>query len=265
MCLEICDSPSQIQEQIQTIKQVSQNSLTSISYERYALNSEGRFILYPHKNLSDVYYQLKEVKAFDGKPLELYPMITSNPYPDAFIDWMRLLFQNPQPFIDEAVRVAVSRNYTGYNVDFEPKTGIVANDAVLYAQFLTKFAERMHLVGKKLQVDVATWTILWNFPLLSASKVDEILTMSTYSGNYTLFSSSLMKAVREITLPKINIGHMITNTVNNSNPFTPQQIDERMALVARHKLQNIGMWRTHAFLSTGSHWWRSFNKFLTSP
>jgi hypothetical protein len=104
LCLEICDSQQQIQEQLQVIRERASQCLTSVSFERYTLSPEGNFIVYPFKNLSVVNPVLKEITGFGGKKLETFPMITSHPYNESFIHWMRKMFKNPKPFIDEAIK-----------------------------------------------------------------------------------------------------------------------------------------------------------------
>ncbi len=59
---------------------------------------------------------------------------------------MRKLFADPNPFIDEAVKLAVQNNYDGYNLDFEPRVNINTSDAVFYARFIDTFAKRLHQV-----------------------------------------------------------------------------------------------------------------------
>ena len=78
---------------------------------------------------------------------------------------------------------AVDNGISGYNVDWEPTSpNISTADAVAYAGFLDDFANALHDVGLSLSVDVATWTPLWNYTLLAATTVDQIMVMSTYTG-----------------------------------------------------------------------------------
>jgi hypothetical protein len=119
---------------------------------------------------------------------------------------MRGLFRNPDPFINEAVRLAVLNGYEGYNLDFEPKVNVTKEDSILYANFIDLFSKKLHLVNKKLQVDVATWTPLWDFELISKTSVDTIITMSTYAGRFDTFTTALAKAIREIKKEKLNVG-----------------------------------------------------------
>jgi len=103
-------------------------------------------------------------------------VISSYPYPPDFLSWMRQVFANPQPFIDaclsEYVLImilgffltshrALKEGYTGYNVDWEPTTTATSQDAILYAQFLTKFTDALHKHNKKVTVDIASWSSIW--------------------------------------------------------------------------------------------------------
>ena len=36
---------------------------------------------------------------------EAWPLLSSYPHPPEFIDWMRQVFANPQPFIDEVITI----------------------------------------------------------------------------------------------------------------------------------------------------------------
>jgi spore germination protein YaaH len=54
---------------------------------------------------------------------------------------------------------AVAEGFDAYNVDWEPTNPNISEaDAQAYAAFLTLFADAMHAAGKKLSVDVATWS-----------------------------------------------------------------------------------------------------------
>ena len=91
---------------------------------------------------------------------------------------MKAVFKNPVPFITQAVEMyvllvfccvpityccfrAVSNQYTGYNMDWEPEEPATAQDAADYAHFLTSFADSMHTVGLQLTVAIATWNPIW--------------------------------------------------------------------------------------------------------
>jgi hypothetical protein len=110
---------------------------------------------------------------------------------------------------------AVKEGFSGYNVDWEPASGVpTADDAKRYAHFLTEFAEvrlrcicalgahaqahpecvwscactcavcswffivqALHAAGKELTVDFAGWSTIWDYESLNASKADRLLCM----------------------------------------------------------------------------------------
>jgi hypothetical protein len=110
-------------------------------------------------------------------------------------------------FIDQAVAVAQKEKLDGYNVDFEPSSGI-DQVSVQYGVFLTNFADAMHAVGKQLSVDVATWDggALWNFTIEGDTPVNLVLTMGTYDSSYSVFSQQLQHILSTVPLGKIAIG-----------------------------------------------------------
>lgn len=62
------------------------------------------------------------------------------------INAMRALFAAPEKLITDAIDVAKRNKYIGYHIDFEPATGAVPGDAVLYATFVDTFSKALHKV-----------------------------------------------------------------------------------------------------------------------
>lgn len=260
LCLEICDNKTRITQQIEVIKYHAPKSLTDVSFEKYTLSPNSELVLYPR--LSDVHPILKNITGFGGKKLKTFPMITSHPYPDDFILRMRKLFANPTPFIESAVQNLLKNGYEGYNVDFEPKRpGIVPEDAVKYCEFLTKFANRLHSIGKTLQVDVAQWTPLWNYTLLGKTTTDDVITMATYAGNFTVFQGALKKAVNEVGVKKLQAGLMIVHPQTNRG-YSREEIDMRFKEVQSYRVKGVSIWRMHPEIGLNSYWWEAMEKFL---
>jgi len=120
-------------------------------------------------------------------------MVSSYPYPPQFLDWMRELFKNPQPFINSALREIQGRGFSGFNLDFEPTVNGSPEDAKSYAKFLSTFADALHKINKILTIDVASWNSIWNLTQISHSNVDRIFTMDTYTGNFTTYERVFKK------------------------------------------------------------------------
>jgi hypothetical protein len=102
----------------------------------------------------------------------------------------------------------VKRKITGLNIDFEPTSAATPQDAADYAKFLDDFAGELHKHGKKLTVAIASWNAIWNWTLLAQTKVDKLMIMSTYTGNWTLFEKFINQGVQQIGLEKL-VGDMV--------------------------------------------------------
>jgi len=220
------------------------NIISAISYESYILQSDGTFTCRP--GVTDITEDLKALG------VELWPMITSTN-----INNMRKLFSNPDPFITEAVNLATSLNITGYNIDFEP-TSATTDDAYNYANFLNKLANALHSVNKKLSVDIATWSLIWNYDLLAESKIDIIYDMSTYAGRFETFYTNLNNAISKIPLSKLGIGLETLNpNTGETSPFTEEEIEARLRSIIKSNVNRIAIWRT----PLPDYWWPLLEDF----
>ena len=193
-------------------------------------------------------------------------MISSYPYPKELIDWMRYLFENPEPFIQQAISEAVKYGWNGYNLDLEPVAGVEEADAINYAKFIGKFAAALHQKGMKLNVDTAAWSILWNYGLISRALVaeqgDVMITMGTYTANNTSWLKQLDKVVAESdSLDKVGIGLMPLD--NSDVPISRQDIDFRFARIKEHKIRNVEIWKAdQQSMSDDSYWWTVLSEFI---
>jgi hypothetical protein len=171
--------------------------------------------------------------------IETYPMISSFPYPPDFLDWMRACFESPDTFLKHAVKVAVEEGFTGYNVDWEPTGSATAADATAYAKFMDKFAKAMHAAGKKLTMAVATWNPIWNLQLLGQTDVDKIMTMSTYTSNFTTFHTKLNQAASLVPIHKLGIGLQ-----DDTNPrISDLEAKLRVQMIQDLGIQEIDIWQ----------------------
>jgi len=138
------------------------------------------------------------------------------------------------------------------NVDFEPTSAATEQDAVNYANWLTEFANALHAVGKKVSVDIGSWSTIWNWQLIGQSTVDYVLVMSTYTTNYTVFASSLDKAVSQIPLDKLGIG-----LEDDVKMYTDAELQSRFDLLAQYEIEQIDIWKT----GIPENWWSFIDKF----
>jgi len=187
---------------------------------------------------------------FQQMNLETYAMISScimcdNAsccYPENFIEWLRQLFDNPGPFIESAIKEILTTGYTGYNLDMEPDTA-TPEDAVNYAIFLEEFATALHAVGKELTVDIADWTPFWNWTLLAKTSVDRFNLMSTYTGNFTIFTEKLEEAMIIFGPKQLGVGLESINPDTNE-PYSNQELEERFNIIISGGALEIDIWDT---------------------
>lgn len=150
-------------------------------------------------------------------------------------------------FIQNAVSEAINSNVDGYNVDFEPSSGI-QNLAIQYGVFLTNFANAMHAQGKTLSVDIASWDngAFWNYTIEAQSSADLILTMVTYDSNFATFQSGLQAMLTNVPLNKIAIG-LLTAT-DDSN------LTERFQEIKANNIQCVMVWPSYPGFLTQMYW-----------
>jgi len=140
--------------------------------------------------------------------------------------------------------------FDGYNVDFEPDTGVTKDDSIAYAAFLNKFADVLHAHGLSLMVSIASWTPLWNWPLLSSTNVDKLQVMSTYAGNPNTWKRYFDKAISEINLKKLGIGLETVNPDTNQ-PLSEDELQFRFTNIISGKVSEIDIWDSPLM----DNWW----------
>lgn len=94
MCLERCgDTEFNITQELKDLYE-HRDVVTTVSFELFNLGPNSTIV---RNNLTYVNNVLAEMG------FETFPMFSSYPYPDDFLDWMHELFVNPDPFITEAI------------------------------------------------------------------------------------------------------------------------------------------------------------------
>jgi hypothetical protein len=66
---------------------------------------------------------------------------------------------------------------------------------VAYSAFIDYFADRLHAENLQLSVDIATWSVIWNYPAMATTKADMFISMGTYTSTDSSFTSQLDKLV----------------------------------------------------------------------
>ena len=75
--------------------------------QKFNLGPDSTLIL---NNLTD------PTEALQAAGLQTFPMVSSFPYPPQFLDWMRQVFKDPQPFINAAVKQVQRNKFSGFNM-----------------------------------------------------------------------------------------------------------------------------------------------------
>lgn len=265
MCLEICNTPDEIQHQLDTIRS-HKSLLTAVSFEKYSLGAGC--------NLSGVNVQnLSEVNAdIQMAGLEAWPMITSWPHPADFLQRMREVFASEecaQRFISAALDEAKAHNYTGFNLDWEPTAPpnttlpVTAADATAYASFVDTFAKALHKEGVQLSVDVATWVTvpggpsIWNYDALAATTVDSAVSMGTYTSSDSSFTHQLQLLTSAFSVEKATVGLQTVNATDGS-PISDAQVAFRFQSLEAAGVDSIALWD----MPIPDHWWPYIEAFV---
>lgn len=115
-----------------------------------------------------------ELQTFPG--VEQIPLIGDLPWGHR-LEWYDALFADPEPFIQAAVLEAVKRNFSGYNLDFEPSADPGNSSwAKRYVGFIDRFDSALQEHGLKLGVD--TVCLDWGTAdTLNASSAQQLVSM----------------------------------------------------------------------------------------
>lgn len=244
MCLERC-AENVTADLAQLSGQAS--SLTALAFEKYNLGPNGSFVV---NNFTNV------VPFARALGLETVAMVsTCCPWGrPQVIEWARELFANPKPFMDAALAAMLEDDVDMLNLDIEPLTSDNSSDSVAYAAFVDLFAHHLHRNGKRLSVDVGSYAPnFWNLTLLGQTRVDKIVLMGTYCSSFAMFESIALQAMAAVDSERLVIG-LETVSPNTNEPFSPHELAERFAFLAKHGLHQIGIWSTPIPPSWPAYW-----------
>eukprot|EP01031_Cornospumella_fuschlensis_P038113 gene38113-46309_t len=203
LCLEFCNDTSEMIEI--SFKQLTDHKdiVSAVSFEKYTLGPNSSLV---DNNLTEV------ASRINGLGLEAWPLLSSFPHPPEFIDWMRQVFANPQPFIDSCVSEAQKYGYVGYNLDWEPTDDVTSADGDAYAIFIDTFAKGLQQANLRLTVDIATWSPIWNYDAIASSSVLERgISMGTYTSSDSSFSKQLDSIVSSFGAGRAGVGLEVVN------------------------------------------------------
>lgn len=261
MCLERCgESSATIQQHLDVIKQVAPTSLTAVSFELYDLGNQSNIVRNP--SFTAVHSQLSQMTGFGGKNLQTFPMITTTK-----IDYMRRVWKEPGPFIQQIIDLARENNYTGYNIDWEPEKGVESTDTAQYSQFLSQVSQELYRNNLVLNVDVASWTVLWNFTQISSglSQGHRMITMDTYAGSHDTWVARFEKAYQSVpTVEQLGIGLMTVNP-NTRQPLTEEDLEWRFGFIDKYSVVEVDIWlMDDSMANVGSIWWKFLQNYLNA-
>lgn len=268
MCLEICNSPDEIQSQLETIRS-HKTLFDKVSFEKYSLGSGCKLTGVDVPSLTDVN------KDIQLAGLEAWPMITSWPHPNDFLQRMREVFSSEecaQEFITAAVAEAKGHNYTGFNLDWEPTASnttspVTEEDAMAYASFVDTFAKALHKDGFQLSVDVATWVTvpdgpsIWNYDALAVTAVDSAISMGTYTSNDDSFTNQLQLLTTAFgqKTGRPTVGLQTLNATDDSL-LSNDEVAFRFQSIEEAGVTSIALWD----MPIPENWWPYIEAYVNS-
>ncbi|RYH05953.1 hypothetical protein EON65_43485 [archaeon] len=251
LCLEFCDDTAEITEL--NFKQLSDHKdiISAVSFEKYTLGPNSSLV---DNNLTEV------ASRINGLNLEAWPLLSSFPHPPEFIDWMRQVFANPQPFINSCVLEAQRYGYVGYNLDWEPTDDVTSEDGEAYSVFIDTFAKGLQQANLRLTVDIATWSPIWNYTTIASSgALERGISMGTYTSSDSSFSKQLDTLITAFGPGRAGVGLEVVNA--SSGALLPlEEVQWRFEQIASSGATEVDLWR----MPVPKGWWPMLTKFAHS-
>ena len=257
MCLEFCEeSTEQINSNLQQLAD-HHTSISKVSFEKYTLGPNSELV---DNELTEVNSQLLKLG------FQTWPLLSSYPHPPEFINWMRQVFRNPQPFIDSCISEAEKFGYSGYNLDWEPTDGeqpvstVTDADGLAYAQFIDIFASKLHEANLGLTVDVATWSPAWNYTALAQTGADSFVSMGTYTATDSSFSSQLQLMIDSFGPERSGVGLETVNATSLER-LPLSEVAWRFDQIRASGARELCMWK----MPVPPGWWPMVDAFARQP
>lgn len=250
-CLQRCGfNESQIREHVDQLVVLSRGfgiPLSVVAFERYNLGPNSTLV--SDAGLFNLNTLLLTNATLAASVNHRIAMISSFPYPAQLITWMRELFANPGPFIEELVTDLVQNNISGVNVDLEPTDPNITNiDAQNYASFIELLRIRLSVHGKVVTVAGATWSPIWNLTEIAASLVGNstsepgyFTSMNTYTYHDESFDHQLNKTLQIFTDQKAR-GNLIVGLETWPSKFTEKELSRHFQLLRDHDICQLAIW-----------------------
>jgi hypothetical protein len=123
-------------------------------------------------------------------------------------------------------------------------------DAAAYAQFLDTYSTALHAAGLLVSVDVASWSPIWNIPLIARTAVDYIFTMNTYTDNDTAWLRDVNQLTALIPPSKLFIG-LETTRASDGLPYPDAVLAMRFQRLKQLGVKQLGLWDA----PVPDNWW----------
>ena len=251
LCLEFCEeSQSEIKYNLNQLKKNS-DLFTRVSFEKYTLGANSTLI---DNELTEVNSEILSMG------FESWPLLSSYPHYPQFMEWMRQVFANPQPFIDSCINEAKKYSYTGYNLDWEPTDDVKDGDGEDYAAFIDTFAKALHKENLKLTVDIATWSSVWDYDALPLTSADEFISMGSYTSNDNSYMNQLNLMKDTFGVNKAGIG-LETVNASNSERLTLDEVAFRFKAIMDMGFTSIALWKS----PVPPGWLPFIEKYINTP
>lgn len=249
-CLQRCGyNVSEVMSHIDDAAELSSHdvpALNTVAFERYTLGPNGTLLFDPE--LFDMNkYILKNATLSALFPRRI-AMVSSDPNPPQFLDWMRELFDNPDPFTDAIISELETHNLTGINVDFEPTSSNATSlDAARYAWFLLALRSRLAARGKILTVAAATWSPVWNLTLMADAlsggnqTIGYLTSMNTYTIKDDSFEKQLSKDMHAFETHG-TLKSLVVGLQTHPAKFNATDLQFHFDLLKQHNVCRIAIW-----------------------
>src|SRR5689334_13408042 len=124
----------------------------------------------------------------------------------------------------------------------------------------------MHSHSIVVSVDIATWTPLWDWPLLNTTNVDKLMyveiyllifrVMSTYAGASDTWKKYFDLSLSQISPEKLGVGLESVNP-NNNQPLTKAELEFRFSNIMNAPVEEVDIWCS----PLEDNWWEFLAKF----
>ncbi|CUG94371.1 membrane-associated protein, putative [Bodo saltans] len=226
--------------------------LNTVAYEWYSLGPNSTLVV--DLGMFDLNYHILKNDTLTALFPRRFALVSTNSSSThQFIEWMRQLFETPEPFVSAVVDDVVARNITGLNIDFEPTSNNITNeDAANFATFLNLLRQRLEVHNKVLTIAGATWSPIWNLTLIAQalsgsedsnvnSTIGYFTSMNTYAKKDEAFQRELNRNIEQFGTYG-SLKSLVVGLETWPTKITPEELDNHFELLAQHNVCRIAIW-----------------------